>query len=149
MQFREFVGQVQTRTRLGSMGEAISAIRATLQTLGERLAGGAADNLASQLPREIGEYLKQGSLGDLHAGEQLSLAEFYGRVAMKEQANPAEAAHHAQAVIEVMKEVVSPGEIENVRAQLPEGYAPLFESPDGGQSSRGRSSGTQDGASPR
>ncbi len=149
MQFREFVGQVQSRTRLGSMGEALSAIRATLETLGERLAGGATDNLAAQLPREVGEYLKQGSLSDLYAGERLSLDEFYGRVALKEQANLSEAAHHAREVMQVVQETVSPGEIDNIRAQLPEDYAPLFEPADSGARPRGRGTGVQSGASPQ
>ncbi len=44
MQYDQFVGQVQSRAPLASNGEAIAAIRATLETLGERLAGGAAAN---------------------------------------------------------------------------------------------------------
>ncbi len=149
MQFREFVGRVQSRARLGSMGEAIGAIRATLETLGEQLAGGAADNLAAQLPREIGEYLKQGSLGDLYAGERLTVEEFYGRVASKEQVNLSEATHHARIVMEVMQEAASPGEIENIRAQLPEEYAPLFQSPETEAEARGRGAGAQPGAPPQ
>ena len=40
MQYQEFVGSVQHRTRVGEKEEAVSAIRATLQTLGERLSEG-------------------------------------------------------------------------------------------------------------
>ncbi len=149
MQFREFVGEVQTRARLGSMGEAIGAIRATLETLGERLAGGAADNLASQLPREIGEYLKQGSLGDLYVGERLSLDEFYGRVALKEQVNLREAAHHARVVMQVVQEATSPGEIDNIKAQLSDEYAALFQPPENRETGRRPESGAQPGASPQ
>jgi uncharacterized protein (DUF2267 family) len=58
MPYDEFIGQVQNAAHPGSQREAVAAIRATLQTLGERLAGGAADNLAAQLPRQAGEYLR-------------------------------------------------------------------------------------------
>ena len=51
MQYDQFIGEVQNRARLPSEGEAIAAVRATLQTLAERLAGGATDNLAAQLPK--------------------------------------------------------------------------------------------------
>lgn len=40
MQYEQFVGQVQNRGRMASQGEAVRAICATLETLGERLAGG-------------------------------------------------------------------------------------------------------------
>ena len=50
MKHDEFIGQVQHRARLGSRGDAERATWATLQTLGERLAGGEAKDFASQLP---------------------------------------------------------------------------------------------------
>ena len=53
MEHDEFVGQVQNRARLGSRGDAERAIRATLETLAERIADGTAQNLAAQLPVEI------------------------------------------------------------------------------------------------
>ena len=56
MEHDEFIGQVQHRARLGSRGDAERATRATLETLAERIADGAANNLAAQLPNEIGEH---------------------------------------------------------------------------------------------
>lgn len=49
------------------------------------------------------------------------------QVAAKEAADLPGAAHHARAVIAVLQEAVTTGEIEDVRAQLPESYMPLFE----------------------
>jgi hypothetical protein len=43
MQHDEFVGQVQARARLADTGRAESAIRATLETLGERIPEGLAE----------------------------------------------------------------------------------------------------------
>ena len=132
MQYDEFIGQVQHRARLASTGEAVAATRATLETLAQRLAGGAADNLAVQLPQEIGLYL-QGPLAPI--GERLSLDDFFMLVSAREGADLPQAAHHARAVIEVLGEAVTPGEIQKVRAQLPEEYDRLFDSGSSGKMS--------------
>lgn len=57
MQFHEFLGQVQNRAQLSSLADAEIAVRATLTTLAERLAGGEPKDLASQLPEPLGQYL--------------------------------------------------------------------------------------------
>ena len=56
MKHDEFIGKVQHLARLGSRGDAERATWATLQTLGERLAGGEAKELASQLPPVLAAY---------------------------------------------------------------------------------------------
>ena len=81
MKHDEFIGRVQHYTRLPSRGDAERATRATLETLGERLAGGEPKDLASQLPPEIGEHLLRGCAG---IGERFSLDEFYRRVSVRE-----------------------------------------------------------------
>jgi uncharacterized protein (DUF2267 family) len=129
MQFDEFVGLVQHRARLASNGEAVHAIRATLTTLGERLFGEEAKNLAAQLPEEIGFYLKQAN-----AREAFSLKEFYQRVSTLEHADLPIAIYHARAVMSVLLDAVSPGEIADIRAQLPTEYNQLFQwSGEGGE----------------
>lgn len=122
MQYDEFVGKVQNRSQFGSSGEAVAAIRATLQTLGERLFGNEAEDLAAQLPREIGFYLR---IAD--TDETFSLDEFFDRVARREQVDLPDATYHARVVMEVLDEAVSANEMADVRAQLPDEYAPLFE----------------------
>ena len=124
MKHDEFIGQVQHRARLSSRGEAERATRATLETLAERLAGGEAKDLAAQLPPEIGHHL----LGQWSAlGERFSLEEFFRRVSLREGVDPPRAVFHARAVIEVLREAVSPGELDDVRAQLPAEFDRLFE----------------------
>ncbi len=125
MKHDEFIGQVQHRARLGSRGEAERATRATLETLAERLAGGEAKNLASQLPQEIGEHLRREWSG---IGERFSLDEFFRRVSLREGVDLPDAIFHARAVIEVVSEAVSKGEMDDVRAQLPAEFDRLFES---------------------
>ena len=125
MKHDEFIGQVQHRARLSSRGDAERATRATLETLAERLAGGETNDLASQLPREIGEHLRREWSG---IGERFSLDEFFRRVRIKEGVDLPDAIFHARVVMEVVSEAVSKGEMDDVRAQLPAEYDRLFES---------------------
>ncbi len=128
MNYDEFVGRVQHRARLATSGEAVRAIHATFETLGARLHGNEAQNLAAQLPPELGTYLQA-----VKEKESFDLDEFFVRVAAHETAELPDAVHHARAVIDVLKEAVSAGEMQNVRAQLPDEYNPLFEAGSSGE----------------
>ena len=123
MKYDEFVGIVQDRARLASRGEAVRAIRASLETLGERLYGGEAEDLAAQLPQEISLYLKRAE-----TGHKYSLDEFINRVAQKEKVDKPDALFHIRAVMSVLIEAVTPAEMLDVLAQLPEEYSKLVES---------------------
>jgi uncharacterized protein (DUF2267 family) len=120
----QFVGQVQNRGHMDSRADAERATRATLETLAERLAGGEAEHLAAQLPREIGEHLRRSKGDDF---ERLSLDDFYHRVSEREASELPEAAHHAKAVISVLREAVSEGEFADIETQLPEEFSHLLE----------------------
>jgi len=122
MKFDDFTGKVQHKAKLATTDEALAAIRATLETLAERTAGDEAENLAAQLPEEIGKYLHGKQIV-----ERFSLADFFDRVTEKEGVDKPFAVHHARAVIDVLQEAVSEGEIDNLRAQLPDEWDPLFE----------------------
>lgn len=124
MNYDEFAGQVQARAGMASKREAAAAIRATLMTLAERLYGRGADDLASRLPAELGWYMRQ-----MKNREAFGMDEFFRRAAEREGADLAEAVFHARVVMEVLGEAVSRGEMEEVRAQLPEEYKKLFEKP--------------------
>jgi uncharacterized protein (DUF2267 family) len=124
VKYNEFIVQVQRRANLDTPDEAELATGAVLETLAERLAGGEAKDLASQLPPEIAVYLQQPFAGE---GESFSLDEFFTRVGEREGIDPADAAFHARVVLGLVSEVVTIGEIENVRAQLPADIRQLFE----------------------
>ena len=133
MNHDEFVGQVQARARLGSRGDAEAAIRATLETLVERLDGAVADNIAAQLPQEIANHLRT----DVPFS-RLSLDDFFHRVRSRERASvdlPA-SVYHARVVLEVLQEAVSPGAVEKLKQQLPAEYESLFEAGSRGELSR-------------
>ena len=123
----EFVGQVQARARLGSRGAAEAAIRATLETLAERLDAGASENLSAQLPHEIAHHLR-----GYHAiaFDRMSLDDFFKRVREREMESVdlPEAVYHVRVVMEVLREAVSAGEIDKIRRTLPAEFRPIFES---------------------
>ena len=123
MKYDEFIAQVRHRAGLGSHAEAERATRATLETLAERLAGGEAHDLASQLPPELARYLE---LPDAGIAAKLTLDEFFELVSEREGVDLSAAAFHARVVIGVLTEAVSIGEIQDVRVQLPAAFAQLF-----------------------
>ena len=53
--------------------------------------------------------------------------EFFWRVSQREGVDLTESTYHARIVIALLSEVVTMGEIEDIRAQLPEDFAKLFE----------------------
>jgi uncharacterized protein (DUF2267 family) len=123
MKYDEFLGHVQHRAGLSSRAEAEHATSATLETLGERLVGGEAHDLASQLPAELARSLQ---LPDAGIGAKLTLDEFFALVSAREGVDLEDSALHARVVIGVLTEAVSQGEIKDVRVQLPAAFAQLF-----------------------
>jgi uncharacterized protein (DUF2267 family) len=124
MQFHEFLGQVQSRARLSSLGDAETATRATLETLRERLAGGEPKDVASQLPNEIGKYFEASGREE---AERFDVSEFFRRVSNRAGIGEQDAAFQSRAVLEVLQEAVTPGEVGDIRNQLTEDYQRLFE----------------------
>lgn len=121
MKHDEFVARVRDLGELGTNKEAERAIRATFETLRERIAGNEPNNLADQLPEEIAAPLR-GEGGR----DTFSLAEFYRRVSEKEGVEVTEAIRQARAVATVLEEAVSAGEMEHIREQLKPEYTELF-----------------------
>ena len=133
MKYDEFIKEVQTRGHMESRQEAEKATQATFRTLAERLAGGEPRNLASQLPPELAQHLP-------YEGEEtsnpFSLEEFLKRVNEKDGGvDQPRAVYHARVVMEVLQEAVTEGEMDDVRSQLPDEYAPLFEAGSQGEMS--------------
>ena len=120
----QFIAEVRNLAELGNNEEADKAIRATLKTLRERLAGNEPSNLAAQLPPEIALYV-EGSGGQ----DSFSLDEFYSRVAQKEGVDKDKAVKHARAVATVLQTAETRGELDDVRSQLGNEYKELFGQP--------------------
>jgi uncharacterized protein (DUF2267 family) len=123
MKAEEFAKHVMQRAGLNSRVGSEHAIRATLETLSAHLTAGEAENLAAQLPPDVALYLKQPSSGDR---ERFSLDEFFLRVSEREGVGLQEATNHARVVAAVLAEAVTVGQLEHLRAQLPDDIAQLF-----------------------
>lgn len=117
MNFDEFTGQVQHRLELPGTGEVVRAIRATLVTLGQRIQEGEATDLASNLPLEIGWYVT-GAVEE--HGERFDWREAVDRIASIEQADPSDAAYHAQIIMDLVASEIPPSQLRQIRDQLPE-----------------------------
>lgn len=121
MQHDEFIGQVQSRARLSSRGDAERASRAVLETLAERITEGLADNLASQLPHEIGEHLRRTEIhGGVGTGERFGRKDFITRVAERAGVRDQQAAYLIRAVTEVVDEATQGGVMSKALDSLPE-----------------------------
>lgn len=123
MQTDEFLGQVQNKAHLATLGEAMRATRATLETLAERLGPDDTRHLAAQLPHEIQLFLSDAGLP---VPERFSSEEFLLRVCAREGIDLTLSTDHARAVIDVLTQAVSPGESIDVLDRLPDDYRRLF-----------------------
>lgn len=122
MKADEFIKHVKERGHIDSREEAREATRATLCVLGERLFGGERDDLAAQLPPELQPFLLEPV-----ESESFGLEEFFERVGEEEGIGIDQAQEHARAVISVLCDAVTQGEIDDVKSQLPKDFAALFE----------------------
>jgi uncharacterized protein (DUF2267 family) len=128
MRYHEFINRVQDEARFGSKQEAVQATQATLATLGERLYRTDRDDLAAQLPKPLKEYLYEyvDAGSTRQDAQHFSLEEFYNRVGARSRIRYASAVKEAQAVVEILKEAVSPGMLEEVLSSLPDEFTELF-----------------------
>ena len=127
MQYQEFLQRVQeqinaTEPATQTQRAAEQAITATLQTLSERLTGGEATDLAAQLPEELKAPLERSA----EEAERFSLEEFYERVAEREGVDLETARNDASAVMSVLRVAVTPGQLDDLMAQLPSEFNVLF-----------------------
>lgn len=104
---------------------ARTAITATLRTLGERINGDEARQLAAQLPIDLTGPLLE-SAAESPEGERFEIDEFVGRVGERLGADRPDAERAASAVLHVVGEAVEPAAWSDVLAQLPTTMDALF-----------------------
>lgn len=121
MKEHEIIRAVEESTDLADQDQAAVAVRATLRTLGTRLAGGESGDLAAQLPPTLAEAVPAEG-----PGERFGVDEFYERVAAEEGSNPRQARQHARAVGSVLRSALTDGELGDLMSQLPDEYRDLF-----------------------
>ena len=123
MKYHDFLGEVQHRAEMAETQQAVTATRATLETMAERVHRGEVSDVAAQLPRELAVYLENAQ----EKPERFSAQEFVKRVAAREEADLPDAAYHARVVLEVLGEALTPNEFTQLRGQFPADYNDLFE----------------------
>lgn len=119
-----FAEAVQSRSDLDSRREALRATEATLETLGQRLSKGEAEDVAEYLPDEAADWLVPETPP---RARDIDFDEFVQTVANQENVSDDRALEHIEAVTDVLAETVGEEEFERMEAQLPETYDPLFE----------------------
>ena len=110
----EFIDSVARRSGT-SPEQAEGLTRATLRTLAERIDGGEARDLATQLPRELRAYVFAPS----ETGHRFGLDIFVQRVSGRAEVDGALARAGICAVFDTLREAVTPGEYDDVISQLP------------------------------
>ncbi|MFE1786223.1 DUF2267 domain-containing protein [Streptomyces sp. NPDC059506] len=125
MNIDEFLGLVQARAALPDRGAAERAVRATLETVAERIPDGLAEHIAAQLPHEVGEHLRR--VVAAHApgaeqrgsGEKFDLTSFAARISWRGGVAEDAALREASAVFEVLDAALSPGLMDKLSHDLP------------------------------
>jgi uncharacterized protein (DUF2267 family) len=125
MDYNRFIRLVKNRARLATTEDAVTATRATLETLAERIGAEEAYDVAAQLPREVAHYLEESPPS---TRENFSFDEFCQRVAEREECELKDAVFHSCCVIETLEEAVTSDELSQLIGMLPEEFVPLFAS---------------------
>lgn len=123
MQYEEFIQGVKRRAGV-DYTEAESATGTVLNTLAGFLVDSEGLDLSEQLPRGVAEHLRQ---RPPERGEFFSTQDFLQQVSEGEGVALNEAETRTRAVLGVLREAVSEGEMQDVRRQFPSEFDPLFE----------------------
>lgn len=129
MNDEQFFNGIESRADLDSREEAAAVAEATLRVLGERIAGGQAEELADRLPANLGDAL---TASENQEATEFPPEEFVERVREHEREQKAgleisTTRLHVQAVLESLAAAVN-GEVwHDVRTQLPKEYTRLYE----------------------
>ncbi len=118
----DFYGTVQLEGEPASNETAAEATRAVLTTLAERITGGEAEDLAAELPDEVGDALTN---VDPDEAEEFSREEFLNRV--EERADVDDPLAAARAIAAALGEHASDAELANAREQLPGEFDTVLE----------------------
>jgi uncharacterized protein (DUF2267 family) len=124
MIYEDFIDAVARRAGV-SAEQAATLTRATLRTLAERISGGEAEDLASELPDALGKHLRKPPNQEF--AEPFGLEEFVRRVSEQADVAPTVAAASVRAVLTTLREAVTGDEFEDMVAQLPKEFREVIE----------------------
>lgn len=127
MHYSDFIQQVRKSTYL-SQEEAQRMTEIVLATLGERLSAKERMDVASQLPKEMKIFLfSHLPPHDFHGGvDRFPAEDFYHRVHSRSHMGFAAAKKLSKAVLQVLTEAISSGELQDLLEELPHRNRELF-----------------------
>ncbi|MCL6431635.1 MAG: DUF2267 domain-containing protein [Anaerolineae bacterium] len=119
MDSQTMMRRVMARSGLADPDEADRAIRAVLFALADTVSHDEVHDMASQLPKEYKD-LVMGRLGERRPVQPMAWGDLVSRVQSEMGLETREAAEHVtRSVFAILKDAVSPGEIEDVLQELP------------------------------
>jgi uncharacterized protein (DUF2267 family) len=124
MTAEEFVGRVADQAGLDRQ-RARRAAEAVLEVLAYRISAGQVEDLERRLPVELQGALERGKL-QRRPARPLSLDTFLELIADREGVDRGQAAEHARAVLDVLREALGEDEFQDTTAQLPGEYRVLL-----------------------
>jgi uncharacterized protein (DUF2267 family) len=122
VKYEQFIASVAERAGL-PREEAEALTHATLRVLAERLTGGEAEDLRAQMPKE----LKADLIPPQEEALSFDVDEFARRVAQRTGTSEADAGAGVIAVLDTIHDAVTPGEFDDVLAQLGRDFKELVE----------------------
>lgn len=129
MEYNEFIQRVQEEAGLAVPDEATVVIKAVLGTLGEMLSPTERRHLAAQLPKSMKDYVTgwmQRPPKEKGRPHRFGLEEFRHRVAARSDVRYPAAIRRSRAVMKVLREAVTPGELADIFRELPQEYEELL-----------------------
>ena len=123
MEYQEFITHVQSLAQSNSREETEGAIRATLETIKELIPSDEAQELAAQLPQELGESLRG---KEEKLSQPFHLLEFIERTSQKENIEPTMVVIHVRAVFAVLQNALTPERFSKFHTHFPHDYEELF-----------------------
>jgi uncharacterized protein (DUF2267 family) len=120
VKYEEFISNVADRAGMAP-DKTEKVVAAVFRTLGERLSGGEAEDLRAQLPKQLQAHL----VSPEENAQGFGIEEFARRVAQRAGVDEAEAGAGTIAVLDTLREAVTPGEFHDVLSQLGREFATL------------------------
>lgn len=121
MEYAEIISRFQTQSGNENYTESVRTVSAVMETLSERLSPDLSENMANQLPHELKDVTRS-----FQNREELSLDQFYDRIANRADVSREKIPSFARAVILVLKDALNKGDVDKISESLPDDYLTLF-----------------------
>lgn len=129
MEYQELTQRVQEGTELAAPQQAMTVLEAVLGTLGELLSPTERRHLATQLPKPLKDGVDRWiecPPRERTGPPRFGLEEFHHRVAARSDVRYPTAVRRSRAVMKVLREAITSGELADLFRELPQEYEELL-----------------------